>query len=243
MQLTFEIPFELEHIRNSRFTGRESLLESLHTEVEANRTSDSSKPIVLYGTGGIGKTQIVTEYIYSHRKEFSAVFWIKAASPETIYPSFRTALQRLIKEHAKVTLSLNPDYELIAQKLGVAGVVDKHGSVSIDEKHNDRIVDGMKLWFSQEKNRDWLLIFDNVDDLETFGIRTFFPPVAHGTILMTSRRPECGDLGKGLEVIEMLEQEGVELLLRSSRQEIRGDILQGKFCLKTCHYTISQFMQ
>lgn len=206
-----------------------SLLDTLHTELIANKTSGSPMPIVLHGTGGIGKTQIATEYIYAHQNEYSSIFWINAATLETIFLSFRAAAQRLINEHAKITLVTHPDYELIAKNLGMVNLVDKDGFLSVDEAVNGRIVDATKLWFSKKENKNWLLVFDNVDDLETIEIRKFIPIASHGTIIMTSRRPECGALGKGLEVMEMLERDGVDLLLKSARREITVGKPQGEF--------------
>lgn len=222
--MTFEIPFELEHLRNSRFTGRKLLLDTLDAEVKANACA-RSRPIVLHGTGGVGKTQIVTEYIYLHREEYDSVFWINTSSPETILQGFRAAAQRVIRQHANITLGANPDYALVAKSLGMVGVVDENGTLSIDEKYNQAIIDGMKLWFSKEGNKKWLLVFDNADDLETFKIKTFIPQKDHGTIIITSRRPGCADLGKGLEVKEMLELEGLSLLLATAGLEQ----LHGKF--------------
>lgn len=211
--MTFEIPFELEYLRNSRFTGRQSQLDSLHALIKGNR--DQSIPIILHGTGGIGKSQIVVEYLYTHKKEHSSIFWINAATPNTIVLGFRAAAQRLIRQHAKISLKSQPHYPTIAKSLGMAGVVNENGLLLLGECHNDCIINGMKLWFSSQENCTWVLVFDNVDDPENLSIQTFMPSPVTGTIIMTSRRPECADFGVGLEINQMSEGEGVSLLLRA----------------------------
>lgn len=77
----------------------------------------------------------------------------------------------------------------------------------------------VKRWFCKQENPGWLLVFDNVDDLESFKISFFIPTCDHGTIIMTSRRPECVDLGagSGIPVEEMEEADGIELLLKCAK--------------------------
>lgn len=215
--MTTTVPFELEYLRNPRFTGRQSLLDAICATIRDNRASGQSKPIILYGTGGIGKSQVVVEYLYAHQKEHTSIFWINSATPEMIILSFRAVAQRLIKEHARISLKSQPHYPTIAKSLGMVGVINENGLLSPDAKHNECIINGIKLWLSQEENRDWLLVFDNVDDLETLRIETFMPSTMAGNIIMTSRRSDCAHFGVGLEVKEMSKEEGVELLLSTAR--------------------------
>lgn len=60
----------------------------------------------------------------------------------------------------------------------------------------------------------------NVDDIDSFDIRDFFPEASRGTIIITSRRPESARLGIGLEVDVLSDEDGLELLnkTRISRQ-------------------------
>lgn len=164
----------------------------------------------------MGKTQIALEYVYTHKMRYTSIFWIDAASEETTNLGFRAAAERLIKHHATIK-NVKPDYPRIAQLIGMHGVVDENGQVSMEKEVAQRIVEGMKQWFSRPENPNWLLVFDNVDDLESFNISSFIPNI-QGTIIMTSRRPECASLGKGLEVGEMLEKEGLALLIKSARK-------------------------
>ena len=57
------IPFE----RNPLFTGREEILERLHTALSAGKTTALTQAIS--GMGGIGKTQAAVEYAYKYQDE------------------------------------------------------------------------------------------------------------------------------------------------------------------------------
>lgn len=212
--ITFEIPFVPEYLRNRNFTGRKDLLDNLHKKI--GKSPPGLATIVLYGTGGIGKTQIASEYAHTHMTEYQSVFWINAATKETIQSGFRTAAQRLVDQHAKIAYDTNPNYALIAKNLDIIGAVDKNGFVSSHEDHTKRIIMGVQNWLRNKDNNQWLLIFDNADDIENSEIKSYMPKAPHGTVIMTSRRPECCQLGNGLRVEEMQEQEAEDLLLKSA---------------------------
>ncbi|HLZ64194.1 MAG TPA: FxSxx-COOH system tetratricopeptide repeat protein [Ktedonosporobacter sp.] len=64
--------------RNPYFTGREEILETLHTQLGVDQAVALTQSSALHGLGGIGKTQIALEYAYRHALEYCAVFWIAA---------------------------------------------------------------------------------------------------------------------------------------------------------------------
>lgn len=67
--------------RNPFFTGREEILQKLHTQLHADRAT------ALQGLGGIGKTQVALEYAYRHAPEYNAIFWIGADTVESMITS------------------------------------------------------------------------------------------------------------------------------------------------------------
>lgn len=203
----------MKDFKNSNFTGRGDVLDRLDMEAK----SPSSKVIVLHGLGGMGKTQIALEYVHSYYEGYSAVFWVDGTSGETANLGFRSIAQRLIDHHVSISTTPQPDYAQIGQILGLGSAIDQDGQlISVEKKSTNRVLEAVKKWFSQKENQHWLLVLDNVDDLTSFDIRDFIPTARHGKVLITSRRKECIGLGKGLEVEEMLEPEGVLLLLKSA---------------------------
>ena len=63
-----------------------------------------------------------------------------------------------------------------------------------------------------KENPDWLLIFDNADDLPV--IRDFLPDPAKGHLLLTTREHAVSALAERVRVEEMAPDEGASLLLR-----------------------------
>ena len=73
--------------RNPFFTGREEILEALHTQLHVEQVVALTQSYAIRGLGGIGKTQIALEYAYRHTLEYSAIFWIDAETIEHIMSS------------------------------------------------------------------------------------------------------------------------------------------------------------
>ncbi len=73
--------------RNLFFTGREEILELLHTQLGTHQAVALTQSSALHGLGGVGKTQVALEYAYQHALEYSAVFWVGAETEEQIISS------------------------------------------------------------------------------------------------------------------------------------------------------------
>jgi len=157
-KLSFDIPF-LPNIRKfSEFVGREYLLENLKQEVEEGKPT--LNVIVLYGTGGMGKTQLILEYIHQYYKDYSAVFWINAASDQTTILGFTQIMQRLIEYHAQCSA----DYSHIGRLLGMSGKLDSNGCFAVAKPSDaQHVVGAVKRWFALPENSNWLLVCDNLD--------------------------------------------------------------------------------
>jgi hypothetical protein len=180
-----------------------------------------SLPLIIHGTGGIGKTQLVREFAFVHAADFSSIIWIVARDLESVRNSFVVFMQGLLDCYVGKSGVTPPPYLRIARYLGISGMVGDDGHIAADSANLDRITSACLRWLEREGNARYLLIFDNVDDLETFRISDFFPRRSPGSIIMTSRRPECSRLGEGWKLGVMQVREGIDLLSKSYGRNIK----------------------
>ncbi|KAK5704854.1 hypothetical protein LTR97_001963 [Elasticomyces elasticus] len=170
----YRIPFELTGIPATRhFVQRDVPMKQLETfflptsqpTSEPASTPSSRKVFVVYGLGGIGKTQLCVAFARKYQEDFSAILWLDGSSEDAVRQSLANAYQRLPATFKTPT-------------------VDIQGSI-----------DGLLQWLSLPDNTGWLLIFDNVDrdlqfvpkDPQAFNYRSFLPSADHGSILVTTR--------------------------------------------------------
>jgi tetratricopeptide (TPR) repeat protein len=74
--------------RNPFFTGREEILVHLYNELRNNKAAALTQAQAISGLGGIGKTQIASEYAYRYRDHYQATFWINASSRDALSSDF-----------------------------------------------------------------------------------------------------------------------------------------------------------
>ncbi|KIJ99011.1 hypothetical protein K443DRAFT_102937, partial [Laccaria amethystina LaAM-08-1] len=70
---------------SNRFTGRTEVIAKLKRHFSnTNNSAQKRKYFLLYGMGGIGKTQISLKFAEEMSGSFSQVFWVDASSSVTI---------------------------------------------------------------------------------------------------------------------------------------------------------------
>ena len=175
----WQVPFQ----RNPLFTGREEILEALHTQLHVEQVVALTQSYALRGLGGIGKTQIALEYAYRYALEYSAIFWIEAETIEHVMSS----LLRIVE------LLQLPERQ---------------------ETDQQRIVAAVQRWLSTHNSR-WLLIWDNVEDLEL--LQRLLPPTRQGATLITTRHQALGTLARGMDLAPMEREEGMLFVLRRAK--------------------------
>jgi len=94
--LLWSVPYP----RNPFFTGREDILRALHDRLLLSQPVALTQPPALIGLGGIGKTQVAIEYAYRYQQEYSAVFWLRAETAESLINSLQDIANLLqLPEH------------------------------------------------------------------------------------------------------------------------------------------------
>jgi len=135
--------------RNLHFTGRIAELEALRANLtRGDRTHPAAQ--LISGMGGVGKTEIATEYIHLHRHKYEIIWWIRAEQTDRV----RDALVRL------------------GQRLGVGPVSTESG--------RDRTIAAVLEALSSGRRPTWLLVYDNAaQPLELQRYLPTCPPGGH----------------------------------------------------------------
>lgn len=176
------------------FIGRELEMDKMKEflKLQSQSQGNQQRPLILGGIGGIGKTQLAISYAKRHHNDYTSVFWLDATSETTLKESFRRITEVIFD------------------------IQDPQGFDA------GQILGKIRGWLSDEKNRDWLLIFDNYDEPDQFRIKDYFPSASHGAIIITTRRPdEVGDDGMRVEPLEQIKSVRI-LATRSKREDVES---------------------
>ncbi|KAF9772537.1 hypothetical protein IL306_009749 [Fusarium sp. DS 682] len=160
-------------------------LEKYLLPQQSNARQTGRKMFILYGLGGVGKTQLSIDFARRHQVAFSSVFWLDGRSEDQLKRSIASCI-------AKIPKGQVPEAS--------RRWTDSH-THSRDEL-DDAVTNVIK-WLERPDNSDWLLIFDNVDKdwiSEETGTGAYDPrrylPGDHGAVLVTTRLSRLAQLGK-----------------------------------------------
>jgi tetratricopeptide (TPR) repeat protein len=151
----------------------------------------------VWGLGGIGKTQLVLDYVRQYRTGYKATFWIEAGRKESLERDFVNLYQTLFG------VQMDASRETISVENALIGV---------------------KSWFSGRQG-PWLMVFDGADTIENdqsseyINIKHFIPNVTSLHVIITSRSSTAKNMTalEGVQVSEMDEAQAVELFYRYSQ--------------------------
>ena len=185
--------FDTPDMADGLFIGRDAELTQMENILLSDSNYSTRKVLILGGMGGIGKTQLATNYAKRHCTSYSSVFWLNATSESTLNSSLRDVANRI----------LSP------------GTVSK-----LDD---DQLRIQVSNWLSELDNTRWLLIFDNYDDPDQYNLTKYYPSVAHGSIIITTRQPRRIN-GEQVKVESMTKANDSLAILatRSGRQAIQS---------------------
>ncbi|KAH7459820.1 hypothetical protein FOMA001_g19795 [Fusarium oxysporum f. sp. matthiolae] len=183
----YYIPFT----RNTRFTGRTTILNALEDKFFGQ---DQSKKVALVGLGGVGKTQIALRFAYQvkeKRPEYS-IFWVPVLSDETA-------------EHA---------YMDIAKRLGLQKSSEEDDVKDLVCQHLSSDKAGKWLLIVDNAD-DQELILGSADKS---GLEEYLPQGENGNILLTTRSGQvAGEFAHSNVIyIEQMDQKEATTLLEKS---------------------------
>lgn len=160
--------------RLETFIGRADILDAIDAcllpvaQDGIGEISKSLRSFALCGLGGLGKTQTAVEFMHTRKRHFEAVFWLIADNPDILAQDFARIAQHLGIDDPDDGGDLTAGRELV--KGWLSNPVRK-----LDEPP------------SAANTVNWLIIFDNVSDLDV--LSDYWPTTGHGSVLVTSRDP------------------------------------------------------
>jgi hypothetical protein len=164
------------------------------------------RTVVLYGLGGIGKTQTAVAYAKRYRDSYSAIFWFNIQDETSLKQGFAKAAQRILRYYPSA-------YRLSG--------IDLNGDLA-------DIVEAVNAWLSEADNTRWLTIYDNHDNPKvpsnenpaSIDIERFIPEAYQGSVIITTRSAEV-DIGHTLRVQKLTNAgETYEILSSSSQRDL-----------------------
>lgn len=102
----WNVPFA----RNPFFSGREDLLTRLSAQLQGEQRAAIGQTQAISGLGGIGKTQLATEYAYRYQQAYQFILWARADNVEALNASYAE-----IAVHLKLAEKDAQDQEVIVQ--------------------------------------------------------------------------------------------------------------------------------
>ncbi|KAK1752640.1 hypothetical protein QBC47DRAFT_61486 [Echria macrotheca] len=205
--------------RNYLFSGREGILHRIHQSFQANGLpAATTRPVVLHGTSGVGKTEIALEYTHRFYEKYESVFWIDATSEETAIDSM------LRCQEATLFLCRRP--ELMAT-YACQDIIHTIGMNSQKyEQGRDLAVVSFIHWLVSGASPPWLLVLDNLSLSESdapgwpSSILHVLSRLSGGNTIITTRESATSLFShvewEIVEVGKMGEEEALDLLRSTS---------------------------
>ena len=180
--------------RNPLFIGRDSELLEIRKRLcnnsDAGRTTTRGvlSKLEIVGLGGVGKSQLVTEYCYRYfPSDYGLVIFIHAQSAESIVASYR-----------QLMVDTSPGSAAVATKIvhsgnppGSRAATNMDSVVSSEDYYKDteQVVAEIKARLFRCKI-PWLLVLDNLED--SMVLSKVLPHGGCGHVLVTTRRQLIG---------------------------------------------------
>jgi tetratricopeptide (TPR) repeat protein len=167
--------------RTARLHSRESDLSRLRDELR-DYGQGAAAPVVLHGLDGVGKTQIVLEYLHRFRTDYDLIWWLDCEQPTFIDASLADLGEQLRKTFG---VQLQPS----------ADVADMARQVT------DALV---------ETGLRWLLVFNNANQVEP--VLPLLPPSGGHVVITSSNRGWADNDARLLSVDVFTREESVASL-------------------------------
>ncbi|KAJ3544160.1 hypothetical protein NM208_g3203 [Fusarium decemcellulare] len=191
----YYIPFT----RNTRFTGRTTILKTLEDKFFG---PDQSQRMALVGLGGVGKTQIALSFAYQikeNRPDFS-IFWVPVLSGETA----------------------DRAYVEIAKKLGLQKSSEDDDVKTLVCQYLSSDEAGKWLFIVDNADDEELIL----GSAEKSGLEEHLPQSEDGIILLTTRSGQVAGTFAQSDVIDIQQMEQEEAISLLKKSLVQKQLLQ-----------------
>ncbi|MEV0634041.1 FxSxx-COOH system tetratricopeptide repeat protein [Streptomyces sp. NPDC050619] len=182
-------------MRNTSFVGRQALLRAVEEQLATQDTA-AVLPNALHGLGGVGKSQLALEYIYTHQRDYKIICWIPAERESLILAALSS----------------------LATQLGVAPAAQDSMGAAAANTAVPAVLEALR---TGRPFDNWLLVFDNAEDIEA--VRGYFPHNGPGKVVVTSRNRGWERVATSLPVNVFERDESIELLQKRAKDLSRED--------------------
>ncbi|KAM3520609.1 hypothetical protein MY4038_009354 [Beauveria bassiana] len=224
---SFELSFDLTEISAvPYFVARQDELRQMHKLL---RGLAGRLTVILYGLGGMGKTQLAMAYMKRHFSEYHVAIWLNARDEMALKQSFARAAEKIQR--------LDPSLSYL--------------SAALESRDLDKIWTAVKRWLEEPMNNRWIVTYDNYDDprldsgviigrpshknrtdpkpkfqghddgfdSKAFDIRPYFPTANHGSIIVTTRSSAV-NFGPSMKIGKLRDaNDSLEILAQTSRRK------------------------
>ncbi|MCJ1430727.1 hypothetical protein MMC27_000077 [Xylographa pallens] len=158
--------------RNPNFLGRDQLLlEMDEVLLPSVRHPPGLRTIALSGLGGVGKTQLAAEFVFTRLENYDAVFWVQADDEAKLGESFGNISVQLELAEGSDTLDL-----AVGRNLALEWLARPYRTV---DDSAEALTPGAS----------WLIVFDNADYPDL--LRDYWPMDSTGAVIVTGRNPSA----------------------------------------------------
>ena len=196
----------------SQFVDRPAEMTKLREALlPSHEPSGRQKIHMVRGLSGIGKTQLVVEFVTLHHLRFSAVFWLDGRREDTLKRSIAKCAGRI------------PQGQLSEASRSYA--TDSGADANA-------VVRDVMGWLARPDNRAWLLVFDNIDreystqggDPDAYDVKRYLSGAAHGSVLITTRLAKLEQLDKSPQHLGKVNDEQARAILKTWYKRANGKV-------------------
>jgi nucleoside phosphorylase len=183
----YHVPFTLKGVPTGKFAARSEDTQKLEQVLLPFEGNMERRVLVVHGLGGMGKTQLAANFARHHQHDFSSVVWADGSSES----------------------SLKQSLAAFASRIPAGQIPDTSRAYTADQGGDAHTTARDVLnWLSIAGNSEWLMVIDNVDrdyerpdrDPEAYNVDEYLPEADHGSVLITTRLPQLGQLGDRWEL-------------------------------------------